>query len=143
MKWKLVAAGLFFCAGVISTFAQAQVWAVRVKVPFAFEVSDKKVSAGEYVLFSERNQVYLRQADGNYVAIAASNQVSRYGGNTGQVVFRCYEKQCFLSQLWLPDAAQGRMLLESKSEKEAARKASPQLFALIGESAKTGNRGQK
>jgi hypothetical protein len=143
MKWKLATAALFACASAISISAQAQVWAVRVKVPFAFEVSDKRVPAGEYVLFSQRNQIYLREADGNYVAIAQSNHVSRDAGNTGQVVFRCYEKQCFLSQLWLPDAEQGRVLLESKSEKEAARKASPQTFALIGEPAQTGNRGQK
>jgi hypothetical protein len=138
MRWKLAAAAFCFLAGVVSTPAQAL--GVRVRVPFAFEVANKKVPAGEYVLFTDHNEVYLRESEGNYVAIVSSNRVVRSGGNPGQVIFRCYENQCFLSELWLPDAEQGRMLVESKSEKEAARKTSAQQFALLGESAQTSGR---
>ena len=33
-----------------------------------------------------------------------SNRTTHDGGKTGKEVFNCYQKQCFLSQLWLPDA---------------------------------------
>lgn len=135
MKLKLAAAGVVFLAGVIPALAQSAVWAVKVRVPFSFEVASKKVPPGDYVLFSTQDQVYLREAKGNYVAVAQSNHINRNGGSSGQVVFRCYKDRCFLSQLWLPDAEQGHILLQSKAEKEAARKATPQQFALLGQAA--------
>ena len=133
MKWRLAAAGVVFLAGAIAAQPQTAAWAVKVRVPFSFEVVSKKVPAGDYVLFSREDQVYLREANGNYVAVVQSNHINRNGGSSGQVVFRCYQDRCFLSQLWLPDAEQGHILLESKAEKEAARKATPQQFALLGE----------
>lgn len=130
MNWKLAAATLCFSAGVASTPAQGL--KVKVQVPFAFEVSNKTMPAGEYVVWSEHNEVLLRTADGNIVAMLQSNRVVRNGGKSGQVVFHCYQAHCFLSQLWTPDAEQGREVLESKSEREIAKHQEPQQFALLG-----------
>ncbi len=130
MSWKLAAAALCFSVGVVSTPAQGL--KVKVQVPFAFEVANKTVPAGEYEVWSERNEVLLRNADGIIVAMQQSNRVVRYGGKSGQVVFHCYESHCFLSQLWTQDAEQGREVLESKSEREIAKHQEPQQFALLG-----------
>jgi hypothetical protein len=130
MNWKLAAATLCFSVGVISTPAQGL--KVKVQVPFAFEAANKAMPAGEYVVWSEGNEVLLRNAGGDIVAMQQSNRVVRSGGNSGQVIFHCYEGHCFLSQLWTPDAEQGREVLETKSEREIAKHQEPQQFALLG-----------
>lgn len=129
MKTKLLVAGLFLFGGVIS--AHAQTGGVYVRVPFEFEIANKHLPAGEYVVSSDHEQVWLRVYRGNTVAVVQSNHTVHDGGKTGKVVFNCYEKLCFLSQLWLPDADGAREILISKSEKQAARHAEPQQFALL------------
>ena len=129
MKTKLLTAGLFFLGGVISTHAQTG--GVRVRVPFEFEIANKHLPAGEYVVSSDHEQVWLRVYRGNTVAVVQSNRIVHEGGKTGKVVFNCYEKLCFLSQLWLPGAHGSREILTSKSEKQAARRGEPQQFALL------------
>jgi hypothetical protein len=134
MKFRLILAACGLLAGVIP--AHAQVGGVKVRVPFEFGIANKTLPAGEYVLWSVKDELYLREAGGKTVAMASSNRVARDGGKSGMAVFRCYEKRCFLSQLWMPDADQSRELLESKSEKETARGTEPQQFALLGESSR-------
>lgn len=131
MRIKLVAAGLFFLGGVISTHAQSG--GVRVRVPFEFEIADKTLPPGEYVVSSQGDQVWLKVYRGNAVAVVQSNRTIHDGGISGKVVFNCYEKLCFLSQLWLPDANGSREILTSKSEKAAAKRREGEQFALLGE----------
>jgi hypothetical protein len=131
MKIKLLTAGLLFLGGVISTHAQTG--GVLVRVPFEFEIANKHLPAGEYVVSSDHEQVWLRVYHGNNVAVVQSNHATHDGGKTGKVLFNCYQKLCFLSQLWLPDAAGAREILTSKSEKQAARRGEPQQLALLAE----------
>jgi hypothetical protein len=129
MKIRLLTAGLFFFGGVISTHAQTG--EVRVRVPFEFEIANKHLPAGEYVVSSDHDQVWLRVYRGNTVAVVQSNRTVHDGGKTGKVVFNCYEKLCFLSQLWLPDADGSREILASSSEKQAARRGESTQLALL------------
>lgn len=129
MKIKLLAAGLFFLGGVISTHAQTG--GVYVRVPFEFEIASKTLPPGEYVVSSEHEQVWVRVYHGNTVAVVQSNRIVKDGGRTGKVLFNCYEKLCFLSQLRLPDADGSREILISKSEKLAAMRSEAQQFALL------------
>lgn len=134
MRGKLLATGLFFLGGVISTYGQPG--GVHVRVPFPFEVANKTLPAGEYVISSEHDQVWIREYQGNTVAMVQANRTVHDGGETGKVVFNCYEKLCFLSQLWLPDADMARELVTSKAEKQAAKHKELQEFALLGERAR-------
>jgi hypothetical protein len=101
-------------------------------VPFEFNIAKQTFPAGEYVIWSERDQVFLRIAGGKTVAMVQSNRTIHGGGKTGKVLFRCYGKRCFLSQLWPPDPDQARELLLSKPEMELARQEEAQQFALLG-----------
>lgn len=137
MKIKLLTAGLFLLGGVIS--ANAQTGGVRVKVPFEFEIANKHLPAGEYVVSSEHDQVWLRVYRGNTVAVVQSNRTVHDGGKTGKVVFNCYEKLCFLSQLWLRDADGSRQILTSNAEKQAAKRGEPQQLALLAKPVRLDN----
>jgi len=135
MKIKLLAAGLFLFGGAVSTHAQAG--SVVVNVPFEFEVANKTLPSGEYVVSSQGDQVWVRGYRGNWVAVVQSNRTVREGGKTGKVVFNCYERLCFLSQLWLPDADSSREIPTSKVEKQAAGHRRGEQFALLGKSSES------
>lgn len=130
MKIKLLVAACFFFGGVVTT--PAQVGGITVHVPFEFNIAKQTLPAGEYVIWSVRDQLFLRISGGKTIAMVQSNRTVHDGGKTGKVVFNCYGKRCFLSQLWTPDPDQAREILRSKSEMELARQGEPQQFALLG-----------
>jgi hypothetical protein len=132
MKSKLLVAGLLLFGGVISTHAQSG--GVYVRVPFEFEIANKTLPAGEYVVSSEHDQVWVRAYHGNTVAVVQSNRIEHEDGKTGKVLFNCYEKHCFLSQLRMPDSVGSREIPISKSEKLVAMRAEAQQFALLARS---------
>ena len=128
MKGKLLVAGLYLVGGALST--RAQVGGVRVRVPFSFEAANQTLPSGEYVLWAESSELFLRVANGKTVAMIASSRTVHDGGKFGKVVFRCYENRCFLSQLWPPDPENGRAILPSRVEREVRKQKQPQQFAL-------------
>jgi hypothetical protein len=130
MRIKLLVAACCFFGGVVTT--PAQVGSVKVQVPFEFNIAKQILPAGEYVIWSVRDQLFLRIAGGKTVAMAQSNRTVHDGGKTGKVLFNCYARTCFLSQLWTPDPDQAREILRSKAELELARQGEPQQFALLG-----------
>lgn len=130
MKIKVLVAACFLLGSVVTT--RAQVGGVKVQVPFDFHIAKQTFPAGEYVIWSERDQLFLRIAGGKTVAMVQSNRTVHDGGKTGKVVFHCYGRGCFLSQLWTPDPDQAREIPRSKSETELARKGEAQQFALLG-----------
>lgn len=132
MKIKLLVLSCCFLGSMATT--QAQVGAVKVQVPFQFHIAKQTLPAGEYLLWSVHDELFLRIAGGKTVAMVQSNRTVHDGGKSGKVVFNCYEKRCFLSQLWTPDPDQSRLLPKSKSEMEMAKQGEPQQFALLGKS---------
>ena len=132
MKIKLLVAACCFFGAVVAT--PAQVGGIKVQVPFEFHFAKQTLPAGEYVIWSERDQLFLRIAGGKTVGMVRSNRTVHDGGKTGKVLFNCYARNCFLSQLWTPDPDQAREIPISKSEMELARQGETQQFALLGKS---------
>ena len=123
--------GLWMGLALCATFAQEE--GVKVNVPFQFSVAGKALPAGIYVFSSRRDRALIRNTDGSGVAMALVSGLSAHRGrNNGQVVFRCYGKQCFLSQLWSPSEDVGHQLVKSREEEEAARREPGVYFALVG-----------
>ncbi len=113
--------------------AYGQVWGVKVKVPFKFQVANKTLPEGDYLLSSVRDEVFVQDSQGKRVAMVSTNAVSgRTVGNTGEVVFECYTDLCFLSQVWTPGQDTGRELLRSRVETEIAKRETGKYFALLG-----------
>ena len=108
---------------------------VRVKVPFDFVVADRTFPQGDYQISSLRDKVSVQNSQGKTVAVVLSNAVSgRTVGKTAQAVFECYERQCFLSELWSPTQLAGRQLLRSHWQTEVASKENAKHFALLARS---------
>jgi hypothetical protein len=124
----LITLGAMFGLSVAPAQGQA---AVRVSVPFGFVVADRAFPEGQYMVSSTKNKVMVRNAQGKTIAVVLSNAVSdRSIPETGQVVFRCYDQLCFLSEVWIPTQYAGSQLLESRWEKTVAMKKAAKYLAL-------------
>ena len=130
MRTKFFAIAVCLLGGVVSTHAQAG--GLKVNVPFDFEVANKTLSAGEYVIWSQRELVMLRASSGIIVAKVQANRTLHDVGQSGKVVFNCYQNRCFLSQLWTPEAERAREIVKSKNEREISRRSEAVEFALLG-----------
>jgi len=133
MKKATILAALCVFMGLAAVPSHAQTGGVKVNVPFQFEVANKTLPEGEYLLWSSKDNVFIQSSQGRTVAIVSSNAVSgSAAGKTGQVVFQCYGRHCFLSELWSPIQYAGRQLPKGRREEELAKKKTPQYFALAG-----------
>ena len=139
MKRQMIVRAAFSALmGLAALPSHAQSGGVRVNVPFKFQVANRMLPEGEYLISSSKDNVFVQNAQGRTVAMVQSNAVTgRAAGATGKIVFQCYEKHCFLSELWSPTAYAGRQLPKSHREeelakKEAAKKEAPIYFALAG-----------
>ena len=115
------------------TVAPAQRQAgIKVQVPFEFVVADRSFPQGEYVISALGDQVFVRNSEGKTVAMVLSNAISGHStSETGQAVFQCYGRHCFLSEVWNPTQVAGRRLMKSNWEREIAKKETAKYFALV------------
>ena len=131
---QLAALCLMFTFTVNLGHAQSR---VTVKVPFNFLISNKTFPAGQYSVLASADHLTLQDSAGTPVFFGIANQVSgRRVGDTGQVVFHCYEDRCFLSEFWTPTRENGNQLLPSRYERELAKHRKGTEFALLGASPK-------
>lgn len=100
---------------------------IRANIPFDFNISEKKLPAGEYsfgraINHSDDLLISISDREGRFKAIRLSNAVvtSRPNGKAF-LVFHRYGDQYFLSQVWPAGATTGRELQKSKSEREAQK----------------------
>ncbi len=109
-----------FVAG-FGALSAAQTVGLTVDVPFQFNVGEKVLSAGPYLILAAPDDTLRILGRDGMTITAKANQVSgqrRDGG--GLVSFNCYGNRCFLSRFWNPRANVGKELLKSRLEKEVA-----------------------
>jgi hypothetical protein len=121
-KQFLFIASLCLGIGVAVAPASAQSVGVRVKVPFNFTVSGKTFPAGDYKMITDLHQVRIEDERGRTIAYTLANDISaETARDNSQVVFNCYGKSCFLSELWSAAQNSGVEVYTSKTEKELAK----------------------
>ena len=108
----------------LSTFAPQSHAApvTQAKIPFAFEVNNKTMPAGKYevarVFESSDAAQLIRSTDSGSGAVLPTMVLIRTDRGEGpKLVFRCYGKECFLSEVWSGDGRAWK-LSESRREKE-------------------------
>ncbi|HEX8881361.1 MAG TPA: hypothetical protein VF749_15085 [Candidatus Acidoferrum sp.] len=95
---------------------------VLANIPFAFTVGDMTLPAGEYRVEKVRDSapaLLIQRTDGGASIIVITYAVEANAPQAQtKLTFRCYAKQCFLSQVWTAGNARGRELPNSRKEKE-------------------------
>lgn len=115
---------LLFALAVVSVQAQSRS-GITVKVPFAFQVGDKTLPAGDYSIKQlSQDALLIESTSGDERAIApAAGRVENSANaqpSTEKLVFRQYGEQYFLAQVWMVRGASGRELNKTDAERNAA-----------------------
>ncbi len=114
--------------GTFSTSAQAQARSrqeLKVNVPFAFNVGNTSLPAGEYQVrivnpASDRSVLQIAKADGTKIMVLTTD-VKGTSNTNAKLAFRRYGNQYFLSQVWMAAEPIGLATRQSKIEKQLQR----------------------
>jgi hypothetical protein len=129
MKKLISLAASFVFVLALSPVVQAQMdeqrtW--KANVPYAFQIENKQLPAGEYLVKWVGGRLHIASPDGKYSASFLALPVE---GNVTQpksrLVFNDYGDAHFLTAVYFAGTEQSRELLKSKAEMQLARSKSP------------------
>lgn len=111
--------GSFWVVAVV--VSNAQTVGLRVDIPFNFNVAEKVLPAGHYLILAPQGGTLRLQGSGGAAALAMTDPASgsRPEG-PGAVSFRCYGRRCFLSQFWTARTETGQEIVRCRFENELA-----------------------
>lgn len=103
------------------TVGSAQTVGLRVHIPFQFNVGDKVLPAGQYLILAPQGATLKILGPNGTAALAVINEVGgQRPDGPGMVDFNCYGQRCFLSQVWTARTETGKEVIKSALEKELA-----------------------
>ena len=106
---------------------------IKVKVPFGFAIGNTTLSAGQYLVLSSGDRIWIQDASARNVAVAYTGALDgKVPTKDGRVVFDCYSGECFLTQVWVAGQQSGRALAMSKRQTLLAKTKPTQEFTLAG-----------
>ena len=126
MKTQILAmAGAVVLLALMAGECRAQSRALEAKIPFAFEVGDKTMPAGNYRIESMATGAgslqVIRSANGDAQVTLSAIAVPAKDANFGPaLIFHRYGRNCFLAAIRTGDG-HARELFESQLEKKLAR----------------------
>ena len=119
----VMAAVMALTAMATTRVAQAQN-AMAVNVPFDFVSGGKTLPAGEYTVRASgagNTLILIDRQDASVSALIITHAVVSLDTQTeSKLIFNRYGDRYFLSQVWSEGNSQGRQLLKTAREKEAA-----------------------
>lgn len=109
--------GLALVTAVVSANAQSARVSIA-KVPFEFNVGDKALPAGKYIVRATMESAALLVAGEDASAVRLTHTIiSSKTPDRGKLVFHRYGDRYFLSEVWDAGEKTGRQLLKSKQER--------------------------
>ena len=125
MKKQFAVAVALLAAAIATVPCYAQWMSSRADIPFAFQVGNKTMPAGQYwiqrVSDADESAQMIRRTDSSAAAVAQTFAVdAKNGESTPELVFHKYGNSYFLSEI-LTGQGQGRQLPKSEREKELAK----------------------
>jgi len=116
---QVVLLGCFFVVAVV--VSSAQTVGLRVDIPFNFNVAEKILPAGQYLILAPQGQTLKILGPNGAAALAMTNPVSgRRTEGPGAVAFNCYGRRCFLSQFWTARTQTGQEIPRCRIERQLA-----------------------
>lgn len=117
-------AGFLVMAGGLQIQAQQAQRVITFRAPFAFQVENSKLPAGEYTVLEQAGWVQIQAKDGKGKTQVLTLPVTGRDQQTAEgsrVVFHQYAGHFYLAQIWASGQERGRELLESKEEQQLAK----------------------
>ena len=101
----------------VSAQAQTARKTQKFTVPFQFNVGNKVLPAGEYMVSVDNQTIRLQKSDGKANVIALSQRTASNSDSEVKLTFRQYGDQIYLSQVWLADGL-GRQLNRQRKDSD-------------------------
>jgi hypothetical protein len=116
-----------------SIYGQSGTPKLKVIVPFQFWIGQATLSAGQYLITSLDDRVWVQEVNGrNNNAVTFTGRLDgKVSEKSSRVIFDCYSGECFLSQIWFAGQEAGYTLPQSKHQVELAARGGGQQFALL------------
>jgi hypothetical protein len=96
----------------------AQQTIMRANVPFAFNIGDKQLPAGTYVVREMDRGTLIQSKDGENSVLGIYNYVGPSKADETKLVFHKVGDHYFLAQIWTSARDQGLSVPQSQQEKE-------------------------
>jgi hypothetical protein len=109
---------LIVAATIAVPVVNAQQTIMRADVPFAFNVGDKQLPAGTYVVREMDRGTLIQSKDGENSVLGIYNYAGPSKADENKLVFDKVGDHYFLAQIWASARDQGLLVPESKQEKE-------------------------
>lgn len=122
---SMVLAGLVMVVSGAAVRAQQAERVLKFEAPFAFQVENNKLPAGEYTILVQGGWLQIQGKDGKGVANSLTLPVISRGEKTvtkSHVVFHNYRGRYFLAAIWASGQEKGRELLETREEQQLAKR---------------------
>ena len=122
---SMVLAGLVMVGSGAAVQAQQAERVLKFEAPFAFQVENNKLPAGEYTVLVQSGWLQIQGKDGKGAAHALTMPVVSRGEKTvtkSHVVFHNYQGRYFLAAIWASGQEKGRELLETREEQQLAKR---------------------
>ncbi|HET6933039.1 MAG TPA: hypothetical protein VFI45_22130 [Candidatus Acidoferrum sp.] len=122
---SVVLVGLVMVGSGAGVRAQQANRVVKFEAPFAFEVENNKLPAGEYTVLVQGGWLQIQGKDGKAAAHALTIPVVSRGEKAvanSHVVFHNYQGRYFLAEIWASGQEKGRELLETREEQQLAKR---------------------
>jgi hypothetical protein len=115
-----------------SIYGQSGTPQLKVIVPFKFSIGQATLSAGQYLITSLNDRVWVQEVNGRNNAVTFTGKLDgKVSEQSSRVIFDCYSGECFLSRIWFASQEAGYTLPQSKHQVELAAKGGGQQFALL------------
>ena len=122
MKKQIALAVALMAVAIAAGQSYAQQISAKADIPFAFQVGNKAMPAGQYwiqrVSDADESAQIIRRTDSSAAAVAMTFAAD--ARSKPELVFHKYGNSYFLSEIWT-GLGQGRQLPKSEREKELAR----------------------
>jgi hypothetical protein len=116
---QAVVLGCFFVMAAV--VCNAQTVGLRVDIPFNFNVAEKVLPAGQYLILAPQGQTLRILGPNGAAALTMTNPTGgRRPEGLGAVAFNCYGHRCFLSKFWTARTETGQEIARCRLEKELA-----------------------
>jgi hypothetical protein len=114
----LILIGLFIAGVAVS---RAQTVGLRVDIPFQFNVGEKVLPAGQYLIRAPQGGTLRITGPNGAAAIATTTLVSgQRPDGPGMIAFNCYGQRCFVSQFWTARTETGEEIIKGRLERDLA-----------------------
>ena len=144
-KYLILTIAMMMFLAVVTITAEAQVFGskqVEARIPFAFNVGNKTLPAGEYTVKvlnpnSDRRVLQIRSKDGRMSALIQTNGAKSDNSNNAKLVFSRYGDTYFFAQAQMAGdsttLAAVKTSAQRNKEHELARNASKSTVAIHAE----------